>query len=117
MFRMTTIAAGIATALIFTGCATATSDTATPEAPTAVTEAQAQEAAASLDPVFADPEVWHAATSTAQTLCDLADVNPDTAFRDSLIVAAESGVSPEQVGIIWGIAVNVYCPEHANIAG
>lgn len=77
----------------------------------------AQDAAASIDPVFADAEVWVAAKETAHNLCDLADMDPDTAVVTSLTLAIESGVTAEQIGVIWGVATSLYCPEYEGLVG
>jgi PBP1b-binding outer membrane lipoprotein LpoB len=84
---------------------------------TATPEENAQRAAASMDPVFADPATWQAALEAAKSDCALADVSPETAWNDSLILAIENDVTAEQAGIIWGIAVALYCPEHEGIIG
>lgn len=105
-----------ALALGFTGCATQPeSDTAPAPETTMSTDDAAQAAAASIDSVFADEATWEAAKETAQAMCDMADVDPDGAFETSLVLGAEAGVSAEQIGIIWGVAVNLYCPEHEGV--
>jgi hypothetical protein len=73
-----------------------------------------QAAAIGVDPVFADEAVWTAALDSAQHYCDLADIAPDQAASMSLVQAQDAGVTGTQLGVIWGIAVNLYCPEHAG---
>ncbi len=110
---LTAITITAAAAFALAGCATTTTP-ATVE--TVTTESAAQSAAASIDSRFNDAAVWEQTKVTAQTLCQLADEAPDTAFETSILVAGDQGIQPEQVGVIWGIAVTMYCPEHSDIA-
>lgn len=107
-------------ALGVVGCTTTNTPAAgpAPEVPSTVpSDDVAQAAAASLDPAFADDEVWDLAKEAARLLCDLADSDPNTAVADSLIVAEQNGVTPEQIGIMWGVATNLYCPEYKDLVG
>lgn len=115
-------AAAVTAVIVALGIVGCTTTNTTPEpAPevqsTVPSDDVAQAAAASLDPAFADDEVWDLAKEAARLLCDLADSDPDTAVTDSLIVAEQNGVTPEQIGIMWGVATNLYCPEYKDLVG
>lgn len=86
-----------------------------PEASVLTDEEAARSLAISMDPVFADPGVWENALVVSETLCDLADEAPDQAFELSVDAAVESGISGKQLGILWGVAITVYCPEHESV--
>jgi hypothetical protein len=116
-YKTTTLIAAAALALSLAGCAPRVAPAPEPVDPTASLEARAQDVAASMDPEFGDPATWDAAKSAARSMCNLADADPESAYEASMLVAMESGVTAEQAGIIWGIAVNVYCPEHAGLVG
>lgn len=115
------IAAAIAATLALAGCGAkpaAEPEPAPVEAPASAPltpEENAQAAAASIDPVFADPATWEAALTVAQTNCELADADVDNAFQASLLIGMEQGVTAEQIGITWGIAFELYCPEYEGI--
>lgn len=100
--------------LLLAGCGVR--QDAPPAEPLTLDEA-AQQVAASLDPLFADDDVWDAAKGAAQSFCEVADVAPSIAVETSLQLAADRGITPDQVGIIWGVATELYCPEHANLLG
>lgn len=114
----------VVAALTLTGCGVSNTEAPTPtvEAPAPMPEAteptleeSAQVAASTLDPVFADPAVWESALTLARSDCALADADPANAFEVSVRLGMENGVSAERLGIVWGVAVTLYCPEHADL--
>ena len=103
-------------ALALTGCAAQPAPAPEPapvaaETPTA--EERARSTAISMDPIFSDDALWLTTLDVAQAYCAMADeVGHEAAFAIMVGQAVDAGVSGDQLGIIVGVAWEVYCPEH-----